>query len=999
MSSNSITHCRAPLRVLMVVPLALLLACGAALAQNITGVIYGKVTDEQGLPVPGVTVTVSSPQHITAEVRTTSEQGTYRAQRLTPGTYRVMVELAGFRTETNAEVRLFAGQDIAVDVTLAPSSVQESVTVVGEAPLVDVKSSQQMRTLEQERLENIPLGRGYQHLITSISGVLDTEYVFAPNQSVLGGDPRGNLYTIDGALANDTTVGYILTDLPIDMIEEVQVTTAGATAEFGNSNGGVFNFVTKSGGNNFSGTGYYFYQGEGTEWDNLTPELEEQIGAKSSVIKDTDVGGTFGGPIKKDAVWFFGNYRYLDKSVLSPLIPNQPEEVTQKQGFIKVTGQIAANTRGHGSATFRRQLRFPSNVTSFSRAADPTVWDSQQRKQTILNLGLTHLIGTQTIVDLRWNRQFKEFIHDQPNNPDAMVGLQDVATGLFSRGLTRRPDHPSCRCAWGAGANVSHFIESEGSSHELKGGFYMDRPNSEKFFAYPNGEDVNLQTFDGAPFRVTFDNLPRVQRNGINRYAAFVQDQWTIGDRLTLNVGVRWENTEGWLPETSAGGGRWWPETTFPETRDVVNWNVVAPRIGVVYALGEEKRTSIKAYYGRHYRPLLNTHMGPLSPSAGGSETWTWNDLNGDFFFQDGEQGTRISTFDTRRLDPVFASRVDRQRDLTASYIDQYHFTVEHELTPNTVLSVGAAFKRDRNIIETFTVREEGDQENPFNDYMTLEVENQWDGSPLTIYALRPEFLGARSTDILGNPDFASTGGLYRDYNGVEFRVQRRFRDGWQLMASYNLSDTNGNIANDYAGTSSTNVIYRNPNATVVFNEGPLVLDAPHQFKLQGTYTLPYDVLVSGFFQAVSGFTHQISKSSSSLRLGQGNYIGQYFPLCPTGSAGGGAKGDGGGGGGGCRTAETGGVPGIVVESLIQVPTQARGTFRHDFRTKLDLRVEKQFPFGDGMKLGLILDIFNVTNINRVTAYQSLWLGIPQFLQPAAIELPRVLRLGARFTF
>jgi hypothetical protein len=986
-----------PLRALVVVPLALLLTCGAAFAQEITGQIYGKVTDVQGLGVPGATVTVTSPNHIKAEVRTTSELGTYRVLRLHPSSnYTVMVELTGFQTATYTEIILRAGMIIAVDATLSPSGVEESVTVVGTSPLVDIKSSQAMRTLERERLENIPLGRDYDDLLTSMAGIIDTEYQFAPAQSVLGSDPRGNLYLIDGAVANDTTVGYILTEIPIDMIEEVQVTTGGATAEFGNSNGGVFNFVTKSGGNEFSGSGYYYYQGEGTEWSNITPELERELGAKSSIIKDTDVGATLGGPIKKDAVWFFGNARYLDKSFLSPLIPDQPDETTQRQGFFKVTGQIGDNTRAFGSATLRQQNRFPSNVTDFSRAADPLVWDSQIRKQKIWNLGLTHLVGTDTIVDLRWNRQQKEFIHNQPNNPDATVGFRDVATGLFSGGLTRRPDHPTCRCSWGAGANVLYFRENAAGSHELKAGFYMDRPNSEKFFAFPNGEDIDQQLFDGEPFRVVLQNLPRVQRSGINRYALFAQDQWTIGDRLTLNLGVRWENTEGWLPETSTGGGRWFPAVTFPETRDAVNWNTVAPRIGVVYALGEAKRTSLKAYYGRHYRSMLTGILGPLSPSSGGSETYEWNDLNGNGTFQDGEQGTLIgSGFDPRRLDPEFGKRVDRQRDLTNSYVDSFHFTVEHELNPSTVVSVGASFKRDKNIIETIRVRERGDQENPFNDYRELQVENQWDQTPFTIYALRPEFLGDRTTQIITNPSFASTGPLFRDYDGVEFRVHRRFRDGWQLMASYNLSEAYGNIANDYAGTSSTNVIYENPNATIVHNLGPLVLDAPHQFKLQGTYTLPAEVLVSGFFQAVSGYTEQIKKQSSSLRLGQGNYVGQYFPLCPGTGA---TKGDGGGGGG-CRTAETGGVEGIVVESLIQIPLQARGTFRHDFRTKLDLRVEKQFQFGDTYRLGLILDMFNVTNINRVTAYQSLWLGIPQFLKPSDIELPRVVRLGIRFNF
>ena len=291
--------------------------------------------------------------------------------------------------------------------------------------------------------------------------------------------------------------------------------------------------------------------------------------------------------------------------------------------------------------------------------------------------------------------------------------------------------------------------------------------------------------------------------------------------------------------------------------------------------------------------------------------------------------------------------------------MDSAHFTVEHELTNDFVFSVSAIVKRERDLMETFVRREGGDRQNPFNDYRTLDVVNQHDGSPLTIFALRPEFLRSRSTTVLGNPDFA--GKLYRDYNGLELVARRRFRDGWQLMAAYNLSDTTGNIANDFRGTSTTNVLYDDPN-TLINAEGKLALDATHAFKLQGTYTLPWDILVSGFYQAVTGFPiHQLNTGFEDLA---GAFTARYFPLCPgTGVT----KGDGGGGGG-CRPPPLG-VPGIVVEGVINVAAFARGTERHAFRNKIDVRVEKQFRFGNGMRLGLIADIFNLGNINRVTSF------------------------------
>ncbi len=210
-------------------------------------------------------------------------------------------------------------------------------------------------------------------------------------------------------------------------------------------------------------------------------------------------------------------------------------------------------------------------------------------------------------------------------------------------------------------------------------------------------------------------------------------------------------------------------------------------------------------------------------------------------------------------------------------------------------------------------------------------------------------------------------------------------------MAAYNLSDTTGNIANDFRGTSTHNVLYDDPN-TLINAEGKLALDATHAFKLQGTYTLPYDILVSGFYQAVTGFPIHLA-GSGDFDLAQGAYTARYFQLCPgTGAT------KGHGGGGGCRQPPLG-TPGIVVEGNIDVAAFARGTERHAFRNKIDVRVEKQFRFGNGMRLGLIADIFNLGNINRVKSFQSLKIDQPQFLVPAAIELPRVFRLGVRFTF
>ena len=202
--------------------------------------------------------------------------------------------------------------------------------------------------------------------------------------------------------------------------------------------------------------------------------------------------------------------------------------------------------------------------------------------------------------------------------------------------------------------------------------------------------------------------------------------------------------------------------------------------------------------------------------------------------------------------------------------------------------------------------------------------------------------------------------------------------------------DTYDNLGNNFVGTTLVNFVYDNPN-TFTNGEDPLDQDAPQAVKVQGTYVLPYAILVSGFYQGATGIPIHIFEPLQA-DLAPGAHTVCHRPLCPSG---GDAKGHSGGG---CRTARLGN-PNIVVETNIDVAWEPRDKRRFDFRHNLNLRVEKQFSFENGMKLGLILNVFNVTNTNRVTSYRSLEFDIPRFLQVSSFETHRILRLGVRFQF
>ena len=947
----------------LVLGLALLLGAGTAFTQELTGTIYGEVTDDQGLAIPGATVTLTSPSHIQTESRVTGARGDYRVPLLSPGTYTVTVELAGFQTVTFEGVVLNAGNDIGLDATLSPSGVEEMVTVIGEAPLVDVRSNQAMRTMDVDLIENIPLGRTYSDLLVSMPGVLDSEYSFTPAQTVHGSSPRDNLFNIDGAGMNDTTVGYISTEIPIDMIEEVQVTTGGISAEFGLSMGGVFNFVTKSGGNEFSGTLNGYYQGEQTEWNNLTPELEEALPAATSNIKNQEYGGTLGGPIVRDRAWFFGNLRRVEVEQQEPFLPTQPFETNQTHSFFKLTTQMGPNTRFSGSFTTRDQDKWPGNVTSFSNADHPETWNIFFRNQRIVNLQATQLIGQDTIIEARYNGVWKSFNQDYPNNENFTVGYTDIGTGESFGGLTGGVGNTLARDIRQAHLTLSHFRTGLGGSHEFKTGVYWEHSPFKREFFYPNGEDVQQRLLNGEAYRVRLMNYPiNLQQTNIGRVALFAQDQWTIGEALTVNLGLRWETTEGWYPRQSSGGGRWFPEVFLDETRDLIGFNSLSPRAGIVWALGDEGRTSVKASYGKYYKPLLNQDTLIILPRSGGHHEYEWFDLNGDLVFQDGEQGELISNAiqpNTSSADP----------NLKNAYVDSFHVGVEHQLENNLVVSVSGIFKREKDIMETVDVGRVGADGTPFGAYNALSVTNPIDNSPMTIYALKPEFQGSGRVRFLTNP--GQDGPLFRDYNGVEFVVRRRWQDGWQLMAALNVSEAVGNIGNSYGSTWGGHAIYDNPN-TLINAEGKLDLDATYQFKLQATYTLPFDIVASAYYQGVTGFPLKPPENFAPYPA-LGAYTVRFF------------RDD---------------VPGMVVESFVDVAGVQRGTYRHDFRNKVDLRIEKQFPFRDNMRIGVIADVFNLTNINRTTAVQSLRYGLAnRFLVPARIEPPRILRIGVRFQF
>ncbi|MDQ3419419.1 MAG: TonB-dependent receptor [Acidobacteriota bacterium] len=928
--------------------LATLLLAGTApraSAQTVTGTIFGKVVDADGLPMPGATVNISSKQLIGGtQSRVTGNDGEYRFPALPPGSYSIQVSMPGFAAYSREGIVLGAGASLGVDPRLELASVKETVTVSGGSPMVDVKNSQVRETATQDFLENVPTGRTFVDVFNMMPGVVSGGYNIATTgtNSVHGGSVRNNVFSLDGVNVNDPLVAYPGTDVNIETIEEVQVTTAGMSAEFGSASGAVFNVITKSGSNNLSGQVNGYFRDKSMQADNVTDDLRARgIRQGTRLSRAADWGGSLGGPMLRDRLWYFANFQRIDETRRA--INISPDIVAdQSTYFGKVTTQLTQRNRLDGFYQYRLRYDFPF-IPSVNEQ-DPAVWRRHRQNNHTMNVKWTSTLTDRTFVEARGSianqRRFTSF----PNAGEEDYGYQDTSTGLISGGWYRELARPGHRNSRTVKADLTHFADGGVGTHELKGGVSYDLLINDEYREWLAGARRHI-LFNNRPDRIQLSNAPVDQKGRLNQLAMYVQDQWSATTRLTINAGLRFESIEGWYPE-GANGGVNFPKVEYPEQRDVLNFRNLAPRLGVTYDPFGSRRTVVKGTFGRYYNQVYTSEFDAAVPFAFGSKIYQWNDQNGDRVWQPGEEGTLISDSTVPalgRLDP----------NVKQSYVDSGTLGIEHEFGANIAMGVSFIVKREQNMAETLNASA------PFDEgYQPVSLVNPVSGQPITIYPLRVAFRGLPTERLYTNPGRSTCSfcpELERKYRAVEFSMRRRMKDGWQLFGSYVYGRSEGNKGTGH--TESQGDVFANPN-NLVNAFGRLTLDRPHQVKVQGTYELPYGIALSGSYSGLSGtpWARQIR-----------------FVRADT--------------------------PAMVVESQIVVRAEPLGAQRLDFVHDTSVRVEKRFSLGRERTLGVIADVFNLFNASTVTSLQQTRVDLAAFGKPGEIVLPRTLRLGARFTF
>lgn len=805
--------------LISVLMLAFLCSFGFSQSRD-TGAIEGTVTTPEGDPLPGVEVTISSPRLIGGDQAVITNQfGRFRFPALPVGTYEAEARLQGFNPQKKVDIRLSVQQTLNVTFILTVGSLEETVEVIGEAPILDVKDSQlSTATMEKEFLMQLPSPRSLRRQIT-----------YAPSSvGERGATPYGaseslsSNFLIDGVKTNSPEAGEPEVNLDYDSIEEMKMMGQGTNAEYDGFTGIVVSTITKSGGNELQGLGTFWFQLPGfhsENWNNFRDDEGELYLYQADWEREYDFHFNLGGPFIQDKLWWYMSAKYVNFKVEVADFDFDTERGWDWRLLGKVTWQMGANDRIFGTFDYSRDR--VDGLDAGPNTA-PEAVGAEWSWQAFFNANFLHIFSDTTFLEAKLGgyRQIGKPDMDYSIPPRFDEG-EEYLSGNFWEIWELERKRTQINAA------VSHHVEEFLGTHDFKFGGEYENSYMMNYRGYP-GDALYIDYFGEQFLKITY--APYLNQPTTKRTSLFVQDQWSISDRLSINWGLRWNNWRGSTPED---GTIFKPKSGF------------APRFGITFDLLGDNTTALKAHYGRYFHGVMGMWFGHWSYKGEYAE-FEWNGDEYELVFEE-EWGDN-----PYQVDP----------NLKFPYLDNFVIGLERELGRDMIVGVSFVYRNHHNLIsnvnltgqwtpiswtdpitgETFTIYE---RLNPGeNDrYIT---------NP---YAGQGSDIGAAFADIV---PFTPS----RKYQGIEFTFRKRFSNRWQLFAAYTYSKASGSDDNSWGEyednrTSSlgSSVLFLNPNWSIN-GEGRLTRDHPHIFKLAGSVVLPLDITFGAFYQMSSGPTY-----------------------------------------------------------------------------------------------------------------------------------------------
>ena len=952
----------------MVVVLAFVTAIAVpAWAQQQTGSISGRAEDTSGATLPGVTVSITSDNLIGgARTAVTDESGTYRFTLLPGGKYTVKFELAGFGTLNIEGVNLNAGGAATVNGKLDLATIQETVTVTSQSPTIDLESSKVAVNWDQQKLDEIPYSRSLTGLVSLIPGLYATSLDVGGSSFGTGSGPAartfgragGGVVSYDGMIW-DQTYGDFGT------YEEAQITTAAKGADSMNP-GVTMNLVVKSGSNTFKGLGSANYQSGDFQSKNVTPELLQK-GYAPGVNKFTklqDYYGEVGGPILRDRLWFYASHRDASSGNFIPGFVRladreQVEFYTKLQDpTAKITYQITKNNKFEGMFQVGRKwqpyrtasryvpLESTQNQDSMSLIGPSFKWQSVVSPKSTFEASAQR--GGYWWPDIPWTSDVRK----------TDLSTASGNTAGATRGAFLESDREPRR--WQYGGTYSYFAELGGRNHELKTGYLGWRNIQEtRNIGYPNQQQYRYRSltgdpgcdeahnYDGCftrPDSVLVYDYPNTTASGEWYNSFYVNDRITVSQKLTLNVGVRFDRYSSFLPEQGNPGTGPFATKNIFEYKGEEHYPIYSsfvPRVSAVYDLTGQGRIALRTSYGRYTGGSSGASANPgpgaddVNPNA--IITRTYSNWDGSIpYVPVAANLTSTTGGGTQRTIDL---------DLKGPYVDEYTAGLDIGLNRTMTMQFNYVHKRD------------GDDDQSINLAMPSEaytvVTNAVDPGPDN----RTGTADDRTLQVYSVPRTYPTFG-----QNIEHIVQASRKDKYHAFGvTFNKQYANNwsflfSVDTDYRDLSDNDP--RNPNealygpqdgGTGTNNLGRRADSWNYAVRLSGTYLMPW------------GMTF-----ASSLLAQSGDY---YFREVQV------------------RDANN-------TNIAIRVDPQAG---RYGWTKIWDNRVSKRFKTFGNQSIEGEINVYNTLNLNTITA-QNNRIG-SAYMQPTTILAPRVFKLGVKYRF
>jgi len=811
--------------------LALLCVCliaGSVFAQRLTGKITGTVSDSDGMPLPGVAVEISSPSMMGGvQAQVTSTKGNYRFINLPPGTYKLVFKLEGFQTLERGNVKLSIGKTVNENMVLQQATLEESITVTAASPVVDTTQSGISHIFSKDDLEKLPMGRwSVYDVIKHAPGLLMTSQETS-RIVAFGSNSESNSFRVDGVELSSPGIGVGWVSTTQEAFEEVETFGMGAPAEYGSFTGAVVNVVTRSGGNSFHGALSYYGQfnaltADNNPWKVLDPSvpLEEAGNYPDSAYsyhrdKYLSAAINLGGPVVKDRLWFYGTFERQDeKTAYWNMFPGYAVSYPASKAFFKLSAQLSSRHKLAGSI-YWEYSEWPDEPNYWTEQSSLGIEDANTYSWNFL---YNWQLSNSAFFDLKYAgyRTADDYL---PVSGDMDTSPHwDWGTGEISGG-----------CAWvlwlwteyrhQAHANFSYFAEDFlGGDHEFKIGAQYYKGDSRYASGY-TGEGY-FYDYYGEPYYFYHRDVYYVG-SAENSFGAFVDDSWKIGDRLTLNLGFRFDFINAFVPELPIMDGWAGPTSeTTPAVKDQIVWNSFSPRIGLVFQLTSDQKTLLKATYGRYYDKNLMDNWNYPGPNV--------SDLVVSSYDWDLEEYVHWYTLPAESafaLDP----------DLKHPYADLFSVGLERELLPDFAIGLSYVYKTQGNLIGL---------EEREGIYEQVSMESEDNGQTYTLF--NQTNVGTAEHFITNPPDYEQI------YQAVMLTLYKRYSHNWMLNASLAYSKSEGlNNTGKATGSGQQAIIWygdylgRDPNE-YINARGRMPSDRPWIIKVQAGYTFPWDIL-AGF--------------------------------------------------------------------------------------------------------------------------------------------------------